>query len=96
MTHEEALSNESQKNDPRVRSISKDIYDRKIHRARQVLLEKGIIALDGSGEPDVESLFTMLRWFENEQLIIRDMDEISKKQIHRKVMKDIGYPRRDR
>ena len=44
--------------------IEKKIFDKKLKKAKDFLLEKGIISLDGSGDADIEGLFTMLRWFE--------------------------------
>ena len=35
----------------------------KISKARKYLMDKGIVSIDGSGQEDVEALFTMLTWF---------------------------------
>jgi len=53
--------------------ISRDIYERKIKKGRTALLKAGLIAPDGSGDSDIEALFTLLRWLEKGQLkIIED------------------------
>ena len=52
--------------------ISRDIYERKIKKARTALLKAGLIAPDGSGDSDIEALFTLLRWLEKGQLIIEE------------------------
>ncbi len=50
--------------------ISKDIYEKKVERARTALLKAGLIAPDGSGDSEIEALFTLLRWLEKGQLKI--------------------------
>ena len=52
--------------------ISKDIYEKKVERARTALLKAGLIAPDGSGDSDVEALFVLLRWLEKGVLKIME------------------------
>jgi len=51
-------------------TIKKAIFEKKLMKARKLLIEKGLIALDGSGYQDIEALFTLLRWFEQGQIKI--------------------------
>ena len=50
--------------------ISYSSFDRKIAKAKEILLEKGIISLDGSGKPDIEELFYLLSQVRNGKLIL--------------------------
>jgi len=50
--------------------ITKERFERKLKRAKEYLIKRGICARDGSGEPVVEDLFTLIRWLEKGELII--------------------------
>jgi len=53
-------------------TMSKNIYEKKIQKARTALLKAGLIAPDGSGDSDVEALFVLLRWLEKGELKIME------------------------
>ncbi len=46
------------------------VYDNAVRRAKEKLLAKHIIELDGSGDPDIEELFTLLWKFRDGRLIL--------------------------
>jgi len=50
--------------------MKKAVFEKKLTKAKKLLIEKGLIALDGSGYQDIEALFTLLRWFEQGQIKI--------------------------
>lgn len=43
--------------------MSNHVYNGKIAKAKQRLLDHGLIAPDGSGDPDVEALLVLLSLF---------------------------------
>ena len=55
--------------------IAREVYEVKLENAKRVLLSKGVIALDGSGQADVEALFTLIRWLEKGELRIVEPQE---------------------
>ena len=55
--------------------IAREVYEAKLENAKRVLLSKKVIALDGSGQVDVEALFTLIRWLEKEELRIVEPQE---------------------
>jgi len=50
--------------------IKKNILKKKIQKARDYLINKNIIAIDGSGQSEIEELFTVMSYIINNKLIV--------------------------
>lgn len=63
---------ETRKNKPQEIVMTSQKFATKIGKARNYLIGRGIVSIDGSGQEDVEALFTMLTWFRYDRLKIKE------------------------
>ena len=62
----------TRKNKPQEIVMTSQKFANKIGKARNYLMDRGIVSIDGLGQEDVEALFTMLTWFRYGRLKIKE------------------------
>ena len=51
-------------------TMSKSIFFEKVNKAREKLLKKGLVAIDGSGDSDIEELFHFIALLVDQRLLL--------------------------